>query len=207
MEDEVKLPDEKIFRHSFYKAGTTIFKQNDRGADVLILKKGAVTVSVDGQIVGLLDTPNTIIGEMAYILGLPRTATIEAVDDSKFVVIPAKNLYDNVLKTPSIGIDLIKILSKRLANTTKYATRLEKEIIETRNELRKLKGLSGEATPTIEEDLVRHGYLSGEELSECRTEHEKKGGKGEHTLLHSLVDRGCLSIEQLIEYLEMRQMT
>jgi CRP/FNR family cyclic AMP-dependent transcriptional regulator len=208
MGSEVSLPDERIFRHSFYKAGTIIFKQNEKGDDIFILKKGAVTVSVDGQMVGLIDTPNTIIGEMAYILNIPRTATIEAVDDCEFVVIPADYLYENVTKNPSIGIDLIQILSKRLANTTKYATKLEKEIIETRGELRKLKGLSREEKPSIEDDMVRRGYISKDTLNVCREEYkDEKAKNGTYSFLHSLIDKGCLSIDQLIEYLEMRQLT
>ena len=56
-------------------------------------------------------------------------------------MIPGEQLYRHVLKRPELGIDLLKILSQRLANTTKYAIQLEKEVIDYRNKLRSMQGL------------------------------------------------------------------
>ena len=121
---EKDVQDKKLFKYSFYKAGTRIFNQGDKGTDIYVLKNGAVTVIVDNQIIGLINTPDTIIGEMAYFLNLNRTASIEAIEDSDFIVISGEYLYETVMKKPQIGIDLLKILSARLAKTTKYATKL-----------------------------------------------------------------------------------
>jgi len=151
---KVNLPDENLFKFSFFKAGTRIFNQGDRGTDIYILKKGAVTVIVDGKIVGLINTPDTIIGEMAYFLGLNRTASVEAVEDSEFIIIPGDYLYETLFQHPGIAINLLKILAQRLANTTKYAAKLEKDIVMYRDELRTLKGMREEKKPDLGDELL-----------------------------------------------------
>jgi CRP-like cAMP-binding protein len=209
MADKGPLPDEKIFRHSFYKAGNVVFEQGDTGTDIYILKRGAVTVYVNGRIMGLINTPNTFIGEMAFILGTPRTATIEAVEDSEFVVIPAEYLHDNVMRNPELGFELIKLLSSRLANTTRYASRLENEVTEMRNRLRELQGLEEkeeEHKPSLEEELVRYGLITIDELESCRKEQGERGAGGNGGgLIHLMVRKGLLTVDELIQFLEMKQ--
>jgi CRP-like cAMP-binding protein len=198
--------EKKQYKYSFFKAGTRIFNQGDKGTDIYILKKGAVTVIVDNQIVGLINTPETIIGEMAYFLNLNRTASVEAVEDSNFIVISGEYLYETVMKKPKIGIDLIKILSARLAKTTKHVTRLEHEIIQYRNELRNLKGFAEEMKPSVLEKLVSYGFLSHEQMEECKKAMQRaKAEKKNISLSKILVEKNYLSPEQLVQFLEIRQ--
>jgi CRP-like cAMP-binding protein len=197
---------QKYYKYSFFKAGTKIFNQGDRGTDIYILKKGAVTVIVDDQIVGLINTPETIIGEMAYFLNLYRTASVEAVEDSEFIIISGEYLYETVMKKPKIGIDLIKILSARLAKTTKHLTHLEHEIIDYRNELRTLKGIAGEMKPNALEKLVSYGFLSHEQMAECKKALENANTEKKNvSLSRILVEKNYLSPEQLVQFLEIRQ--
>jgi CRP/FNR family transcriptional regulator len=204
MVERLRIPDEKLYKYSFYKAGTVLFKQGDPGTDIYIMKRGAVTVTVDEQIVGLINTPDTMIGEMAYLLSVPRTATVEAIEDAEFIVIPGKYLYENVMKTPELGIDLLKILSRRLANTTKYATTLEKEVVEYRNEIRNFKGMDELRKPTLEEELLMQGFITEEKLNNCREEFKKLKKKGP-SLLQIIIQNGYVTAEQLIQYLDMKQ--
>ncbi len=203
----VKVPDEELYKYSFYKAGSKIVVQGDRGTDIYILKKGAVTVSVDDQIVGLINTPNTIFGEMSYFLGVNRTATIEAVEDSEVIVIPGKSLYNLVFKRPELGIDLLKILSHRLKMTTKYTTRLEKDIIEYRNELRELKDLDEERITDFEDELLSYGYVTAEQLGKARKEYKKRKENGESvSMFKVLIEEKYITSEQLLQYLELKQL-
>jgi len=203
---KVNLPDENLFKFSFFKAGTRIFNQGDRGTDIYILKKGAVTVIVDGKIVGLINTPDTIIGEMAYFLGLNRTASVEAVEDSEFIIIPGDYLYETLFQHPGIAINLLKILAQRLANTTKYAAKLEKDIVMYRDELRTLKGMREEKKPDLGDELLYSGYIKREQLENCRNEMEEKKKKGQTvTLSRLLIEKGYLSTEKLIQFLELTQ--
>ncbi len=197
---------EEPYRYSFFKAGTRIFNQGEKGTDIYILQRGAVTVIVDDQIVGLINTPNTIIGEMAYFLGLNRTASIEAIEDSECMIITGEYLNDTVLKNPKIGIELLKILSERLAKTTRYASKLENDIIKYRNEIRKIKGLKEEKRPTFAQELVFEGFLTNEQLAESIDEVEKRKKTGEAiTLPKILIEKKYITTEQLIQFLEMKQ--
>ena len=143
---------------------------------------------------------------MAYFLGLNRTASVEAIEDSEFIVLSGNYLHDTLIKKPQIGIDLLKILSGRLAKTTKYATKLESEIAEYRDELRKLKGLKEEKKPNLLEELVSKGFLTREQMEKCNSELKTSQKSGEHaSLTKILIDRSYLSAEQLIQFLELRQ--
>jgi CRP/FNR family cyclic AMP-dependent transcriptional regulator len=208
MSEHIRIPDEKLFRYSFHKAGTCIFNQGDTGTDIYILKKGAVTVKVDDQIVGLINTPNLIIGEMAYFLGIPRTATIEAIEDCEFIVIPGEQLYQHVMKKPELGIDLLKILSRRLANTTKYATRLERDVIENRNKIRSLQGLEELKRLSIEDDLINYRCITEEQLASCKKAQEEAeaAGKDSPSLLKLIIEKGFMTADQLNQFLEIRQL-
>ena len=206
MSSEINIPDEELYKYSFYRAGTKIVNQGDKRTDIFILKRGAVTVSVDGQIMRLINTPNTVFGEMSFFLGVSRTATIEAVEDSEVVVIPGEKLYKLVFEKPDIGIALLKILSDRLKNTTKYATRLEKEIIEYRDELRRLKDLKAEAITPFEDELLTYGYITAEQLGAARKEYSERQRKGEDiTFSKILIDNKYLTYEQLLQYLDLKQ--
>ena len=194
------------YRYSFFKAGTRIFNQGEKGDDIYILKKGAVTVIVDNQIVGLINTPNTIMGEMAYFLGLNRTASIEAIEDSDCMIITGEYLNEVVMKNPKIGIELLKILSERLAKTTRYASKLENDIIKYRNEIRKIKGLKEDKRTTFAQELVFEGILTNEQLAECIDDVEKRKKAGEAiTLPKILIEKKYITTGQLIQFLEMKQ--
>jgi CRP-like cAMP-binding protein len=194
------------YRYSYFKAGSRLFNQGETGKDIYILKKGAVTVIVDNQIVGLINTPNTIIGEMAYFLGFKRTASIEAIEDSDCMIISGEYLNETVLKNPKIGLELLKILAERLAKTTKYASKLERDIVKYRNAIRKIKGLKEEKSTTFAQELVYEGILTNEQLSECLEEIEKRKKAGEVISLPKiLIEKRYISPGRLIQFLEMKQ--
>jgi len=203
----ISIPDEELYRYSFYKAGSKIVRQGEKQDDIYILRRGAVTVMVDDQIVGLINTPNTVFGEMSFFLEIERTATIEAIEDSEVVVIPGETLFNLVFKKPEIGIDLLKILSGRLKSTTKYATRLEREIIGYRDELRRLQDLKEEKISSFEDELLTYGYIDACQLAEARKEHSERGKRGEDvSFFKILVEKKFLTVETLMAYLELRQL-
>ncbi len=207
MNARISIPDEEIYRYSFYKAGSKIVRQGEKKDDIFILRRGAVTVLVDDQIVGLINTPNTVFGEISYFLGVERTATIEAVEDSEVVVIPGETLFNIVYKKPEIGIELLKILSGRLKATTKYATRLEREITGYRNELRRLQDLTEEKVSSVEDELLTYGYIDARQLAEARREHKDRRDRGEDvSFFKILIEKKFLTIETLLRYLELRQL-
>ncbi len=116
-------------------------------------------------------------------------------------------LYETILKKPEIGIELLKTVIRRLSNMTRYATRLEKDTLEYRSQLRKLRGLGAEEEPTFEEELIRCGFITREQLDECKASMKRlKEQRKSTSLLKLIIEKGFLPVEQLLQYLEIKQM-
>jgi CRP-like cAMP-binding protein len=172
------------------------------------LKKGAITVIVDNQIIGLINTPNTIIGEMSYFLGVKRTASIKAVENSEFMIITGKSFNDAILTNPKVGIELIKILSERLEKTTKYATKLENDITRYRNEIRKINGQKEQKKPVFSEEMIFDAHITKKQLDKSVKELETRKNKGEKvSLAKILIEKNYITAQQLIQLLDMKQQT
>jgi hypothetical protein len=63
-----------------YKAGALLMTQGEPGDDFHVVVKGRVSVVRDGVAISVLDAP-VGVGELALLYGIPRTATVSAVDD------------------------------------------------------------------------------------------------------------------------------
>ncbi len=76
--------DEKIFnrivnefQNRIYAVDATLVKENGPGNGLFVIVRGQVKISVKNTVVDILG-PGTVIGEMAVLTGLPRTATVSA---------------------------------------------------------------------------------------------------------------------------------
>ena len=63
-----------------YKAGELLMSQGELGDDFRVVVNGRVSVVRDGVAISVLDAP-VGVGELALLYGIPRTATVSAVDD------------------------------------------------------------------------------------------------------------------------------
>jgi len=89
--------------------------------EIYFMTKGTAIVEVQGNVVGTLDTGDWF-GELAAILGTPRTATVRAVvpcDVLVFKGIDDAGLYDSMAKDPKMLRKLIEQLCHRLVETSK----------------------------------------------------------------------------------------
>lgn len=103
-----------------YDSGQELFHQGDP-AD-------AAYIIVDGSAEVLIDTPsglfkvaavgrNDIIGEMAILCDIPRTATVRA--DSRLTTLRiTKDLFFRLISDfPSIAVEIMRVLAHRLEHT------------------------------------------------------------------------------------------
>lgn len=104
---------EQDFRH-----GMTIIKQGDAGNGFYILQSGAVEVYKDEVLLTVLMFPGTIFGEMADILGKPRTCTIKAKGQARIAFVPGGAMEQMMREQPDIAMKIIKTLANRLERTT-----------------------------------------------------------------------------------------
>jgi CRP/FNR family cyclic AMP-dependent transcriptional regulator len=102
-----------------YKAGTTIITQGDAGAGLYVIKSGKVrivqAVNPDRAEVQLdTEGPGGVLGEMALLDDMPRSASIVAEEDVTALLLPVWE-FRTVLKShPDIALKLLAVLSRRL---------------------------------------------------------------------------------------------
>jgi CRP/FNR family transcriptional regulator, cyclic AMP receptor protein len=109
-----------------YDAGQVIFNAGDPGDAAYVVIDGTVEISVptpSGPIIINNMTKNDILGEIAIVGEVPRTATAKAVTKLETLKI-SKELFMKIIReNPDAAVELIKILAARLASTTNQLTR------------------------------------------------------------------------------------
>jgi CRP/FNR family cyclic AMP-dependent transcriptional regulator len=96
-----------------FSAGTTIFRQGDAGSSMYVVKKGELSVAVDGkQVTTLRD--DDIFGEMSLIDHAPRSATVTAISDCTLIPLNEKRFLFLVSEAPFFSLDVMKVIADRL---------------------------------------------------------------------------------------------
>ena len=103
-----------------------IFNAGDAGDSAYIVIDGKVEISVPtpaGPIVINTMGRNELLGEIAIVGEVPRTATAKALTRLETLKI-SKELFMKIIReNPDAAIELVKILASRLASTTNQLTR------------------------------------------------------------------------------------
>ena len=109
-----------------YDAGQVIFNAGDSADAAYVVIDGTVEISVptpNGPIIINTMSKNEILGEIAIVGEVPRTATAKAVSKLETLKI-SKELFIKIIReNPDAAIELIRILAARLASTTSQLTR------------------------------------------------------------------------------------
>jgi CRP/FNR family transcriptional regulator, cyclic AMP receptor protein len=102
-----------------YNAGSTIFSQGDTGVGLYVVKSGKIRLTqannpdraeIDLGTVG----PGEVMGEMALLDDLPRSATATAESDVDVLVLPIWEFRSVLRQHPDIALKLLSALSRRL---------------------------------------------------------------------------------------------
>lgn len=106
----------------YMKKGQVIFNEGSRSDYAFIIEDGQVEVSrrrKDGniEVVDILGR-NDIFGEMGMIDGRPRSATVTALENSKFTMITRDDLNSMSRKDPKAWLPIVKAMSARLRRST-----------------------------------------------------------------------------------------
>ncbi len=105
-----------------YAAGAVLMQEGEPGAGLFILTEGKVRVT---QSAGAGNPPRDIatleagevLGEMALLDDLPRSATVTAIEPSRCLLIPVWDFRAALRESPEIAIKLLAQLSRRLRKT------------------------------------------------------------------------------------------
>lgn len=104
-----------------FQSGQNLFRQGDIGDAAYIVMLGEAEVLVDGpegEIPVARLGKNELIGEIAILIDVPRTATVRAASDLTALVISKDLFFRMVTEFPEMGIEVMRELAHRLENTT-----------------------------------------------------------------------------------------
>lgn len=109
-----------VNRH--FSKGASIFMEGDEGIGFFIVFSGAVKIfklSGEGkeQILHIFG-PGEPIGEVPVFTGTPFPAHAQAIEKSRLLFLPRKAFVDLIAQNPSLALNMLAILSKRLHHFT-----------------------------------------------------------------------------------------
>jgi CRP/FNR family transcriptional regulator, cyclic AMP receptor protein len=108
-----------------FMAGDQLCRQGDVGDAAYIILEGDADVLVDtprGTIKVATVGRNDIIGEIAILCDVPRTATVTARSDVETLKISKDGFFHLVTQFPQIGVEVMHELASRLHHTTQALT-------------------------------------------------------------------------------------
>lgn len=104
--------------------GDVLITQGDRGGDLYVLESGRLIVERDGVDIAAIESPDSLIGEMAVLLGKAHTATVRADRDSRVRIIRDARMM--LEKQTGLAVQVATILCARLDATSALVTELSK---------------------------------------------------------------------------------
>lgn len=100
-----------------YKAGESIFEEGEKGSEMFYILSGSVRLIKKDQTLRIMQKGEHF-GEMALLIGTPRTTSAQAEDDStSLAVITPENFETLLREEPKIAISFLKELAHRLKKT------------------------------------------------------------------------------------------
>jgi CRP/FNR family cyclic AMP-dependent transcriptional regulator len=103
-----------------YRGGQSLFEQGDIGDAAFIIVDGSADVIVtrDTPIVVAQVGKNDIVGEIAILVDIPRTATVTATSELTALKITKDLFFRMVTDFPEMGVEIMRVLAQRLEHTT-----------------------------------------------------------------------------------------
>ena len=105
--------------------GDRLFRQGDVGDAAYIILDGGADVLVEtpgGAVKVATQKRNDIIGEIAILCDVPRTATVVAAGDLATLKVSKDGFFHLVTQFPQIGVEVMHELASRLHHTTQALT-------------------------------------------------------------------------------------
>lgn len=110
----------RVLRARTVPAGTVLFRTGDDGDECYFVDDGELQVltHLEGSVLASLG-PGAFVGELALLLGEPRSATVTANVDSKLFVLARADLDRLVVDHPSLSLGISKELGRRILQTNR----------------------------------------------------------------------------------------
>ena len=131
--------DSNIMERRFVTEGTLIMRQGDPGNSAYLIQSGSVRVFSENKgarvDLGKLEL-GQIFGEMSLIFDEPRSASVEAAEDTNLIVINSDTFKKKLHKTDPTIRAVITMLTARIASVNKSLINKQSNIRDLRETAR-----------------------------------------------------------------------
>ncbi|MFQ6018021.1 MAG: cyclic nucleotide-binding domain-containing protein [Kiloniellaceae bacterium] len=104
-----------------YQKGQALFDQGGLGDSAYIIIEGTADVIVqtkEGPLTVAQVGKNEIVGEIAILCDVPRTATVMATSELTALKVTKDLFFRMVTDFPEMGVEIMRVLAQRLEQTT-----------------------------------------------------------------------------------------
>lgn len=108
-----------------FKDGDILFRQGEPGDSAYVIIGGEADVIVDtpkGPLTVAKLRRNDIVGEIAILCDVPRTATVKAASKLEAMVIAKDLFFRLVMEFPQMAVEIMRELARRLDATNRKLT-------------------------------------------------------------------------------------
>ena len=108
-----------------FKDGDVLFRQGEQGDSAYVIIGGEADVIVDtpkGPLTVAKLKRNDIVGEIAILCDVPRTATVKAASKLEAMVIAKDLFFRLVMEFPQMAVEIMSELARRLDATNRKLT-------------------------------------------------------------------------------------
>lgn len=117
-----------------FPKGTVLFREGDQGREMFIIQQGKVQVrkrvGKTEEILAEL-SGGEFFGEMALLIGMDRSATVEVIEDSKLLVVNPEAFQSLLKSNIEIALKMLKKMASRLRALDEH---FETAILEAKKE-------------------------------------------------------------------------
>ena len=108
-----------------FKDGDVLFRQGEQGDSAYVIIGGEADVIVDtpkGPLTVAKLKRNDIVGEIAILCDVPRTATVKAASKLEAMVIAKDLFFRLIMEFPQLAVEIMRELARRLDATNRKLT-------------------------------------------------------------------------------------
>lgn len=95
-------------------AGEIVFSQGEESNCLYFIAKGRFEVLANENVVSQLSADDIFLGEMSFLLGNRRSATIRALTDGELIPIAKQSFVAALKAKPHYGLWLCRLMAQRL---------------------------------------------------------------------------------------------
>jgi len=101
-----------------FETGQVVFLEGDDSQDLFILVSGKVDILKGNKKIAEIRDEGAVFGEMSFLLGGIRTASVKAMSDVKAIRIPKDEIATFLNEFPGVVKEFARFLAKRLDETS-----------------------------------------------------------------------------------------